>query len=313
MTAPARWGLCATILAPAPEILRFAAYHLEAGAHRLYVYLDNENPEAFAALKAHPKVRVTTCDAAWWDKQGGMRPKKHQVRQTVNATQSYNRRPDVDWLIHMDVDEFLISDQPVADILGTMPADTPALRIRPMEALSGDGTAFKAFVPPGPDRARIVADLYPTFGVHVKGGFLSHLAGKVFVRTGMEDVRVQIHNVFRQDEIIPSDDSDRIDLAHMHAKTWENWIAAYRYRLAKGSYRAELGPNKPRDKGGMSMHDLFRMIEDLDGAAGLRVFFDEVCADTPHLRSRLDAHGLLRKFNLELDAALATQFPDVTP
>jgi len=309
-----RWGLSATILAPAPEILRFAAYHLEAGAHRLYLYLDDENPEARAALKAHPRVRVKTCDAAYWRKQTGRRPQKHQVRQSHNATHAYRRATDVDWLIHMDVDEFLVPERSVAEILGALPAEQQIARIRPMEALSGDNTHFKAFIPNGPDRANSVAAIYPTYGPYIKGGFLSHLAGKVFVRTGLEGIRVQIHNVFQDDDIIDGPEQQPgIDLAHLHAKSWDDWLAAYRYRHANGSYRPELAPNRPRDRGGLSMHELFAMIESEGGEAGLRAFFDEVCADSPDLRSALDARGLLRRVDLNLDAILPRHFPDATP
>ena len=93
MTTTTKWGLVATILAPADEIRRFAAYHLEAGAHRLYLFLDAENPEAFDSLKAHPKIRVVTCDDAYWQKLCGKRPQKHQVRQSQNAPRAYNRAP----------------------------------------------------------------------------------------------------------------------------------------------------------------------------------------------------------------------------
>lgn len=305
-----RWGLSATILAPAPEILRFAAYHLEAGAHRLYLYLDAENPEAFAALKAQPKIRVTTCDAAHWRKLAGRRPAKHQVRQSQNATHAYRRADDVDWLIHMDVDEFLVPERPVAEILSALPADQQIARIRPMESLSGDNSHFKAFIPNGPARASTVAEIYPTYGPYIKGGFLSHLAGKVFVRTGLEGIRVQIHNVFQDGEMIDGPEQQPgIALAHLHAKSWEDWLAAYRYRLEKGSYRAELAPNRPRDRGGLSMHELFAMIESEGGAPGLRALFDEVSADTPELRAALKAHGLLRKVDLNLDAIARRHFP----
>jgi len=307
-----KWGLAATIKASAREVLTFAAYHLEAGAHRIYIYLDAPNPVAFDALKAHPKCRVTTCDAQYWAKHGG-RPKKHQARQTVNATHAYHRRAEVDWLIHMDADEFLVPDQTVAAALQPLSDDTLIARIRPMEALSGDNTAFKTFVHSGPGRAAIVRDLYPTYGHYVKGGFLSHLAGKVFVRTGLDHVRVQIHNAFQHDTVISgADQQDGIALAHCHAKTWEDWISTYRYRHEQGSYRAGLAPNKPRDKGGLSMHELFEMIEAEDGEAGLRAFFDEVCADTPALRARLERHGLLRCVDLKRTNALATHFPNVT-
>lgn len=306
-----RWGLSATILAPPADILRFAAHHLSAGAHRLYLYLDAPSPEAMPHLQAHPKIRVTVCDADHWTRLNGRRPPKHQRRQTLNATHAYGRATDVDWLIHMDVDEFLVSDRPIADFLATLPADTPTLRVRPMEQLSGDGTAFKAFIPSNADRERTVRALYPTYGPYVKGGFLSHLAGKVFVRTGKPGITVKIHNAFADEaELKGADNLPGLDLAHCHAKTWEDWHAAFRYRHDSGSYRAELGPNKPRDKGGMSMHELFALIEAEEGEAGLRAFFDEISADTPGLRAKLDANGLLRVVNLDLNATLSTHFPD---
>jgi Glycosyl transferase family 2 len=305
------WGLSATILAPSTDILRFAAYHLEAGAQRLYLYLDDPESDAYAALKAHPKIRVTRCDDAHWAQLGGGRPKKHQVRQTANATHAYHRNPEVDWLIHMDVDEFLVSDQSVALILGALPARQVIARIRPMEMLAGDGTAFKAFIPNGPDREAITADLYPTYGAYLKGGFLSHLAGKVFIRTGLADIRVQIHNVFQNGGMLTGPQQQAgIDLAHLHATSWENWIAGYRYRLEKGSYRPELAPNRPHDKGGLSMHEVFQMIEAEDGEAGLRHFFTEVCCDTPVLREKLARHCLLKRVNLGLKATLSLHFSD---
>ncbi|MEP5732530.1 MAG: glycosyltransferase family 2 protein [Sulfitobacter sp.] len=302
-----QWGLSATIKAPTRDILHFASYHLDAGAHRLYLYLDDANQQAFDLLKSHPKIRPTLCDTHWWN---GKRPKKHQVRQSRNATHAYQRRAEVDWLIHMDVDEFLIPDTTIAETLAAQPASAQIARIRPMEQLAGDGTTFKAFVPNGPDRARIVSALYPTYGTYIKGGFLSHLAGKVFVRTGLQNIRVQIHNVFENDTIIDGPEDTRgIDLAHCHAKTWEDWIAAYRYRLEKGSYRSDLAPNRARDKGGMTLHDLFNMIETEDGTAGLRAFFDEVCADTPALRARLAAHDLLRHADIGLNTTIHRHFP----
>ncbi len=308
------WAIVATVLAPADEILRFVAYHLQAGAHRIYIYLDDENPAAFAALDAHPKVRVTQCNDAWWAQKANGRPQKHQARQTLNATHAYHRPAETDWLAHIDVDEFLVPDQPIAQILARVPADTTMTRIRPMEVLAGSGTAFKRFIPAGPNRNRIVRSLYPTFGDFVKGGFLSHLGGKVFVRTGLADVEFRIHNAFRGgSQITGIENQPGIDLAHFHARTWADWQASYRFRLTKGSYRAELAPNRPLQKGGLSIHQLLTMIEDEGGKAGLRAFFDEVCADTPDLRARLRAHDLLKEVALDLDSPLSTHFPNLIP
>lgn len=304
------WGFVTTALAPAEEILRQVAYHLDLGAHRAHIYLDAENPAAFAALKGHPKCRVTTCDAAWWSKHGPQRPKKHQVRQAVNATHAYGRKRDTDWLIHMDVDEFLVPAGALDDILSGIHDDVA--RARPMEVLAGSATAFKGFIPGGPDRARLVHDIYPTFGPHLHGGFLSHLAGKVFVRTGLPDVTLRIHNAFQNGAEVKGTDLPQatLALAHCHAKTWDDWRAAYRFRLERGSYRADLGPNKPRDQGGSSLHELFAHIERTGGETALRAFFEEVCADIPALRARLEGHGLLRHATLDTDAAVSRHFPD---
>lgn len=305
------WGLSATILAPARDILRFAAYHLDQGAHRLYIYLDADTPDAYNALKSHPKIRVQTCDDAHWKRLCGARPDKHQVRQTMNATHAYNRRAEVDWLIHMDADEFLVPDGAVADVLAPVPGDVTSARVRPMELLGGSADAFKAFIPADGQRRARVERIYPTYGTHLKGGFLSHVAGKLFVRSGLDGITVKIHNAFQGDRMLPdAQEPGGIALAHCHAKSWEDWQAAYAYRLDKGSYRAELKPAVKPEQGGMSLHDLFRGIEAEQGTAGLRAFYDEVVGDSPDLRARLDAHGLLRIVPLDLDGACARHFPD---
>ena len=250
-----KWGLSATILASARDTLRFAAHHLDQGAHRLYIYLDEANEEAYQHLKAHSKVRVTTCNTAHWKKLTGQRPDKHQARQTMNATHAYQRRVEVDWLIHMDVDEFLVPQAPISDVLSTVEAQTA--RVRPMELLGGGIDAFKAFIPPNGARNALVEQIYPTFGKHLRGGFLSHLAGKLFVRTGIDDVTIQIHNAFQGGAMLErAPGLVQIDLAHCHAKSWEDWRAVFAYRLQKGSYRANLSAATPSEKGGMSLHCL---------------------------------------------------------
>lgn len=293
------------------DVLAFAAHHLELGAQRLYIHLDAPDPETFAALKAHHKIRVFSCDADYWRKLGVKRPAKHQARQTANATRIYRSRAEVDWLIHIDVDEFLWPPAPMAETLAALPPEVLCARVRPVEALAGDGNHFKGFIPPGPAREATVARLYPRFGPYVKGGFLSHLAGKLFVRTGLGEVTVKIHNVFLRDRMNPGEIELRDTLlCHCHAKSWDQWIAAFRYRLEHGSYRAELAPARPRDQGGMTIHEVLSLIHETEGEPGLRAFYDELCADTPDLGAALKAEGLLHRCDLLLDQKTRKQFPD---
>ncbi|MCF6430081.1 glycosyltransferase family 2 protein [Leisingera sp. MMG026] len=306
-----KWGVVSTIKAHAGDILTFAAHYLEAGAHRLFLYLDAPCPDAFPHLKAHPKIRVTECNETYWRRMG-RRPVKHQVRQSANASRAYQRQAgDVDWLLHCDVDEFLWSAGSVAARLAALPPVIRCARVRPVEALAGGGgTAFKGYLPVADQDAR-AARLYPQFGKHLKGGFLSHVQGKLFTRTGIDGLEIRIHNVLLDGGMNPGQaELDGMDLCHFHAADWQSWISHYRYRLQKGSYRAGLAPSRSRDTGGITAHELLSTIETDHGEAGLRVFFDEVCADSPDLRNRLQAEGLLKIRKLDLDTKRRKHFPE---
>ena len=308
----ARWGLVATIKANATDILNFAAYHLDIGAHRLFLYLDAPCPDAMPFLRAHPKIRVILCDEAHWEKRRKTRPVKHQVRQSLNATRAYRSQAGkLDWLIHMDVDEFLWSRQAISYLLDGLAENVFCAQVRPIEALGGDATHFKAYIPNTSDRSAIVRRLYPQFGDHLRSGFLSHDQGKVFARPGFEDVKFRIHNAFRNEESSPDKvEMPDVDLCHLHGKNWADWSSQFRYRIDKGSYRSELAPNRKRELGGVTLHELLSMIEAEEGEAGLRNFYAEVCADSPTLRERLQHEGLLKNRVLKLEQKRQRQFPD---
>ncbi|ASP21761.1 glycosyl transferase family 2 [Antarctobacter heliothermus] len=309
-----RWGTVTTVKAPLKAILTFAAWHLEQGAHRIYIYLDEDAPQTFATLKAHPKIRVTQTDAAYWAKRNG-RPDKHQARQSANARHANNRKPEVDWLAHIDVDEFLLSDRPVAEHLATLPADALCARFRPVEALAPGNatapgeTAFKAFHLDQTARQQAAEVCFPTWGQHLSGGFLSHVAGKLFFRAGTKGLQIRIHNVILNDVQNPGQVAlPDIELGHFHAASWEHFLDAYRFRLARGSYRAELKP-QARGKNALTLHDLFQSIEAAGGEPALRQFYDEVCVANSTLCDKLAAHELLRRHHLRLDKIRDCHFP----
>jgi hypothetical protein len=316
------WGLVATIKAGSTEILNFAAHHLELGAHRVYIYLDEDAPAAREALIGHPKCRVILCDTGYWKRRAKRkgRPDKHQPRQTMNATHCYNRNPQVDWLAHIDVDEFLWPDTPLPDQLATLPDESLSARVRPIEALAPD----PADPPPkgqiwakscarylGPRRDETNA-IYPTYGDHLNGGFLSHVAGKVLVRTGHDGISLRIHNAFQHGE---KDDTPaplpQTQLVHMHGHDWGHWLKHYRFRLCQGSYRDGLKPAPMADGVALNMNQLFKMLEEDGGEDALRAFYTEVCTATPELRERLTKFGHLHAIRLDLAAKRARQFPNM--
>lgn len=197
----------------------------------------------------------------------------------------------------------------MANALAAVPRPQDVARVRPAESLGGSSSHFKAFLPNDGNRDATVAALYPEFGAYVKGGFLSHVVGKIFVRTGLDNVVLRIHRAFI--DAAPADGTELsdVDLLHCHVGDWEDWLTAYRYRIEKGSYRAELSPAQPRTLGGATLHELFTLLEEEEGISGLRRFYDEVCADTPSLRDRLSGHDLLLHRPLDLAGTINKHFP----
>ncbi len=308
-----RWGIVTTVKAPRAAIERFAAWHLDQGAHRVLLYLDDGEASLAAQLNRHPKLRVTPCDDAWWLSRG-RRPDKHQVRQAANATHAHNHAArDLDWLAHIDVDEFIAPETPLADTLAALPADVLCARLRPWEALAPVTPGprhFKGFTRDARARRDQTMALYPRYGAWLNGGFLSHTAGKLIWRTGLKGLKVRIHNIYQGEVENPGMvELDDVPLLHFHAADRAHFMAAYRFRLTRGSYRADLKPNRPRNDGGLSMHDLLSQIEAEAGEAGLHAFYDEVATARPDLMAGLAQAGRLLTRDFDAEPARARHFP----
>lgn len=302
-----RWGLVATIRAPLPEIARFAAHHLALGAEALHIYLDAPEPGTQTFLRRHPKLHVTACDDAYWQATGKPRPEAHQLRQAMNATRCLRETTEtLDWLAHVDVDEFLLPQRPVAAILAEVSPRHAAARIPPAEALApetGWPSHFKLTHHHARQPKAVLQDIYPTFGAHLYGGFLSHTSGKIFARTGIPDTRLGIHTLkYNGLEATNRARLDTLRLAHLHAPSWQHFRDHLAFRQEKGSYR----PRSERIE--MGQANLIAFLLEEEGDAGLRLLFDEVCADTPGLRARLAAHDMLLTTDFDPDAEVRRLF-----
>jgi hypothetical protein len=148
-----------------------------------------------------------------------------------------------------------------------------------------------------------IADIYPTFGSYVRGGFLSHLAGKVFARTGLGDMRLAIHRLrVKGEDVLNTAVIKDAYVGHLHAPDWDSFITKLDFRQTKGSYRTK------SEDALKNIGHLLQYLRDEEGEAGLRQFFDEMCRDTPELRTRLKKHGLLLTPRFDPDAAVEKVF-----
>lgn len=298
-----RWGIVSMIKAPLHQVAEFAAYHLDLGADRLHLYLDTTAPETAAVLSNHPKITVTTCDAAFWETQKKPRMKAHQMRQTWVATQAY-QTTDVDWLAHIDVDEFLLPPAPVHDLLAQMPDDAAMLRLPPAELLAGSqgDELFKLLPKYGGQKKSALTSIYPTFGAHLPGGFISHREGKNFLRTGLMGIRFGIHAALQDSRLITNRvKQDGFYVGHAHAPNWDFFRDHMAFRMTRGSYRKS-------DEAKFRLLDILTLLQEDMGEDGLRQFFTEVCEATPSLIAALDTHNMLLRRPLDLTAKVERHF-----
>jgi hypothetical protein len=302
-----RWGLVSTVKAPLPQIARFAAHHIDMGAQALHLYLDAPDEDAAAFLARHPRIHVTQCDAAYWQASGRDPMAQHQLRQAFNATRALRDSAEaLDWLGHIDHDEFLVTNRPLSEILANVAPDRAIARIPPAEALAreeGPPRHFKLTHKQAGIKKSLLQEIYPTFGLHLFGGFLSHTGGKIFARPGIPDTRLGIHTLkYKGEDATNRIKPDGIYLAHFHAPDWAHFRSHLDFRREKGSYRA----NDARPE--MGQGELLSYLQAQEGEAGLRAFFDEICADTPELRDRLSRHGMLLAHDFDFDGSVRRVF-----
>lgn len=295
--AKLRWGIVSTVKAPLAQVARFVAFHLDMGANRVHLHLDQPDP-AIAERLAHPRVRFYQCDDAYWaGKQEKLRH-SHQLRQAFNASRIY-RICKLDWLAHIDVDEFILAPAPMTEALAGADPLTTHIAMNPVEMLDhpGDPQYFKRI-----GRRAAVRQIYPTYGDHISGGFLSTQSPKNIARTGLEGVRLGIHALRHFGKIVrPATMIPDLDIGHAHAPDWETFHRHVTYRLDKGSYRNRKGRYNPL--GGL----ITTLMED-GGIPALRHFHEELSVATPERLDLLAAHDMLVTRTLDLDAKVARFF-----
>lgn len=296
------WGTVTTTNAPTDRVLEFCAHHLDLGAHRVYVYLDNENEELYGHLRRHPKTRPIKADLSYWQRRGVI-PPNHRSRQMRNLRNTYfSKRQQVDWLFHLDVDEFLWPRTTVYDAIRALPKGITCTTIPVIENLVPNDPAdpIEEFRAPLPKGLRGDA-IYGPLGGQIISGLWGHEQGKPLFEHGHQDVvttihTAQINGVSSFDHTCPD-----IHLCHIHARSADEFVAHMAFRHAQGSYRSELLARVDIAGERVNMHSYLSALYDAGGPEAWRAAFLALSQATPHKRAALEQHGLYFHCPLELE------------
>ena len=316
-----RWGIVSTVKANRRELGDFLAHHLELGADEIHIFLDNDAPRLLDTFSDTGRVFLHKTLDGFWDQIKGFRPKKHQTRQAWAANWLYHQNSNLDWLTHIDVDEFLYPATSISQALDGLSDDINIAQIYASEAMVQERkstldptlTYAKAHNKIRAQDSTVFDTLFPTYWRYLRGGFLSHKEGKFFVRLGQPDFKIDLHAISQGSKWLKWDTAlEGVDLVHFHTPSRARWKGRLNYRLEKGSYRPEI-PNRGRVSDmSLSHHDFFTTLIKEGGEEALDHFFTEVCTARPELIEGLRAHGLLATYPLALTEKRLKYFPQLT-
>ncbi|MDP7150081.1 MAG: glycosyltransferase family 2 protein [Paracoccaceae bacterium] len=284
--AQTRWGIVTTAKEVPDLLLAFAAHHASIGASRIHLYLDDPDPALARRLEDIPGVEVTQCDTTYWQMIRGQRPSAQENRQVENAMDAYGRT-DVDWLIHIDADEFISPRANIVNELTFVPKEFHFVELevrervytpehRPETIFSGE------FRVPLNRRARAARALFGDMAPFTTRGFSGHCAGKSFVRVGLEHLLMGIHVPRLRkvgNERLMSLISHSATLLHFDGLTPAHWVSKMVRYGAQDTYLKSdrLGEHRRRQleyvmarKGDRQavehLHDLMKVVKAEDAA-----------------------------------------------
>lgn len=308
-----RWGIVTTADAPAVLLLCHAAHHLAAGAAEVHVYLDTPPRPAdaplIARLAALPGCRVTVTGAAHWRARRRRRPRLHQVRQTLNATEAL-AGTRADFLIHLDVDEYLWLWEPLAPELALVPQGA-YLKIGNVERIftaadRGDAVFTPTF--------RLPETLFAEPAAEVDGlaplGLTGHAAGKAAAPRG-HGYTFGIHRPRFAGRGTPDYPRHRLSEAatilHFDGFTRRDWV----FKLLRKAETLAAHPESPASEA--RLRQVAALMAEGNDLAAAEALHDRLKRLTAAGEAALRAGGRLAEIACDPGGAVARLLPGLTP
>lgn len=308
---PGGWSIVATVRGEPEAVLPFVAHHLQGDCAAIHLWLDGAQP-ALAALLAPlaPRVRLTTCDDAWWAARGG-RPGTVSGRQIANLAAA-RRDVATEWLIHIDSDEFLIAPDgappaPGAELARLVAGETDWARFPHHERVLWRGVP-QAGLFDGVFRGRIADPalarrIYGADAAFLNQGYAGHARGKIALRT-RSPLLAAIHQAARPGQpyrrTLPEAELPRfamlasIGMLHFDGWTARHWVKKLQLREPGGH------PGRQRQ---------VRWIAEAESDAARLALHERLQCLDPAREAALRAAGALRERGFDPAPAIAAAFP----
>lgn len=232
----------------APEHLRaFVAWHLAQGAEKIHLMLDNTDGEVENMFDHLPQVHARVFRPDYWTIPEGKTEVGRKFKHDFLSTKAYHESRS-DWVLHIDVDEFILPETSVEQTLESVPDDVPGIRVYAADRLlpgphshwASDIYRFET-----KDRNPEWLDQVYAHPHQLNFGLRGHADGKVFIRGRQKGLQLRSHRIEKSGKAVPirrSKWSTEFTLLHM-------FVFDYEHYLRKGEWKFVRGPrNRIRDE-----------------------------------------------------------------
>ncbi|MEM7318499.1 MAG: hypothetical protein AAF408_05690, partial [Pseudomonadota bacterium] len=241
----------------------------------------------------------------WQRLTGGRRPKGQEHRQVRNAQDAY-LRCEVDWLAHIDADEFIAPHRNLAHELACVPSELSYLRLDVRERVYSSQippqTLFCGMLRVPFHRRRPAAKA--VFGPKLEflgRGLTGHSVGKSVVRARQDNVLMGIHMprpVKRERGALAGLECSSANLIHLNGLTPNHWMA----KMSRYSHlRPRISDDAPLDN---TLRQIKYLQAQPDTHAAILHLFELIRCVTPEDEWRLRGLGLIEDFPQDLAMGL---------
>lgn len=303
----ATWGVVTMVKEPPELVAIFASYYASLGAQEINIYLDGDDPEARRLLSQLPNCRVEVMDEAFFQKNWNRAyPKNSFKRQRLIATKAY-RESQVDWMLFLDADEYLQSDNFGQD-LADLPSDVDTISIPNGERVfsiedANPGLFGGLMLKPKRTRGYVARDLFGEARLRYSDrGFCAHRFGKSATRTG-KNIKLDVHAPQQWKGNIKRHVSQKSVICHFDGLTEVHWMLKLLRYQDMGTY--------DRPKGGASFrHEQIQFLRNSPSMNAIRELHDIIRKYDSNTESRLRDHGLLDDVQVHPFQGLDKYYPN---
>lgn len=219
----------------AANLRRFADGNLAHGIDHLLVVHDGPpTADVLELLAARPDVTLVVADEQWWldDRLDLLNARQRVVANLARVVST--ELGFVDWMFFLDGDEVALLDR---GVLAGLPADAPAVRLRPLESVTtghGETPALFKRLLDKPElrrlvRAGLIAE--PRNQAYFRG----HVTGKTGIRPSHE-VRSWIHAVVDEaEDKVPLAEDPGLRHLHFESPTYDEFVRKWTALATSGS------------------------------------------------------------------------------